>query len=343
MDNELKSIFNDGELQLINNTVIKDRPHPLKRLFFPRSSVERDSQVLTNTERAFRHIYQVNPQWISNLKPRLLDVDDYSQSSSALSELRAFGYLLEAGIFVRQIGKSGSDFFLESGQEKALVEVHSRQLNRSEAEGLEKFNCGLTQRNYQPREAQGWVVREHRTIPFGQPREHENITENAISKLAAIKGKEHQLSQDNTSILWLYFQDQIWDLLDEPNRVLPVRTWNGAFFSGEFWYAFYGWKGAPIFEGFRLDMSDFIGKVTMRHEGRFRNSTKLDAVILSFSRSTIVLENPYSEKPIKPWLWKKLVFLPWLNFEYSLTNWLVADLTQRISLEQQKLVALSIV
>ncbi len=343
MDNELQSIFNDCELQLINNTVIKDRPHPLKRLFSPRSGVERDIQVLTNTERAFRHIYQVNPQWINNLKPRLLDVDDYSQSSSALSELRAFGYLLEAGIDVKQLSKSGSDFLLEAGQEKALVEVHSKQLTRSEAEGLEKFNCGLTQRNSQPRESPGWVVREHRTIPFGQPRKNESITENAISKLAAIKDKEHQLSQDNTSILWLDFQDQIWDLLDESNRVLPVRTWNGAFFSGEFWYAFYGWNGAPIFEGFRFDISSFVGIVEMRHEGRFRKPTKLDAVIISFSRSTVVLENPYSEKPIKPWLWKKLVFLPWFNFEYSLTNWLVADLTQRINLEKQKLVALSTV
>lgn len=81
--------------------------------------------------------------------------------------------------------------------------------------------------------------------------------------------------------------------------------------------------------------------VKMRHQGRFRQETKLDAVVVSFSRDTIILENPYSRKPIKPWLWKRLVVLPRFNFEMSYTNWPAVNLRPRIELEQEKLIALS--
>ena len=77
--------------------------------------------------------------------------------------------------------------------------------------------------------------------------------------------------------------------------------------------------------------------VKMRHDGRFRQETKLDAVIISFSGDTIILENPYSKKPIQPWLWKKLVLLHRFNFEMSYTNWPAVNLIQRIELEQEKL------
>ena len=126
--------------------------------------------------------------------------------------------------------------------------------------------------------------------------------------------------------------------MDTRERVLPLRTTtpNNAFQSGELWYAFYGWKDAPIYEEFRLDML-FGDVVKMRHDGRFRQDTKLDAVIISFSGDTIILENPYSQKPIKPWLWKRLVLLPRFNFEMSYTNWPAVNLRQRIELEEEKL------
>jgi hypothetical protein len=189
----------------------------------------------------------------------------------------------------------------------------------------------------------------HRTVPLGRPKIVKTITENplietiteeAISKLASIKQTERQMSSEETSILWLDFQDEIWNLLDTRDRVLPLKTHNNAFQSGELWYAFYGWKDAPIYEEFRWDM--LLGDVVkMRHEGRFRQDTKLDAVVISFSGDTIILENPYSQKPIKPWLWKRLVLLPRFNFEMSYTNWPAVNLRQRIELEKEKLIGLS--
>lgn len=346
MTDELKLLLElkDSEIERITNTTLKDRCHPVKRLLYPRDRVERDFQVIANTERALRHLRQHHPQsqWLEDLKPRLLNIDDYSTSSGALGEIRALGYILEAGISVKPISGNGADFWVEDNQEKILIEVHSKQLHRQQSESLEKFYNDLRNEITKSDRKTGWVIGEHNTVPFGKPQKHENVAENAISKLSAIKPTEHQMSTNSTSILWLDFQDEVWDLLDTVDRVLPIRTWNGAFYSGELWYAFYGWKDAPIFEEFRFDLPSFLcQQVKMRHEGRFRNSTKLDAVIISFSRNTLILENPFSEKAIKPSLWKKLVFLPWFNFEYSYTNWPVADLIHRLDLDKQKLIALS--
>lgn len=340
MIDQLKLILTSAEIEGIINTTIKDRYHPVKRLLQPRLRCGRDEVVIFNTKIAVKHIVEHDIKWLMSLKQRLLNVDDYSTSSGTLGEIRALGYLLQTGISVNPIGKAGSDFWLSEGKEKAFVEVHSRQLNSDEREDLENFhNKILRNIDFNSQANQRVYVMEHGTVPLGRPKIGENITENAISKLASIKGKEHQMSSDETSILWLDFQDETWDLLDTINRVLPLTTHNNAFYSGELWYAFYGWIDAPIYEAFRWDMVNDV--VKMRHQGRFRQETKLDAVVVSFSRDTIILENPYSRKPIKPWLWKRLVLLPRFNFEMSYTNWPAVNLRQRIELEKEKLIGLS--
>jgi hypothetical protein len=346
MTDQLKQLLelSESEIENIRNTTIKDRCHPVKRLLYPKDRGERDFQVIVNTERALRHIKQHHTQWLRNLKPRLLNIDDYSTSSGALGEIRAFGAILEAGISVEQISRKGADFLVEDNQEKVLIEVHSKQFHDKESESLEKFYNDLRNEMTKSDRNTGWVIGEHKTVPFGKlEKKDENVTANAISKLCAIKKEEHQMNTDHTSILWLDFQDEVWELLDTVDRVLPVRTWNRAFYSGEFWYAFYGWIDAPIFEQFRLDTL-LNPVVKMGHWGRFRNSTKptkLDAVIISFSRNTVILENPFSKKAIQPSLWKKLICLPWFNLEYSYTNWPAVNLRQRIEIEQEKLIELS--
>ena len=342
MTDQLKQFFelSESEIENIRNTSIKDRCHPVKRLLYPKDRGERDFQVIKNTERALRHLQQHHTQWLRNLKPRLLNIDDYSNSSGALGEIRAFGYILEAGISVEPITQNGADFCVEDNQEKVWIEVHSKQFHDKESESLEKFYNDLRKEMTKSDRKTGSVIGEHRTVPYGKPeKKDENVTANAISKLCAIKQREHQMSTNDTSILWLDFQDEVWEVLDKVERVLPVRTGNGAFDSGELWYAFYGWKDAPIFQDFSLDrlLND---EKKMGHPGRFRNSTKptkLDAVIISFSRNTVILENPFSKKAIKPSLWKKLTLLPWFNFEYSYTNWPAMNLRQRIELEEEKL------
>jgi len=79
----------------------------------------------------------------------------------------------------------------------------------------------------------------------------------------------------------------------------------------------------------------------MRHDGRFRQNTKIDAVIVSFPKDTIILENPFSRKPVQAWLWRKLTLLPDFNFELSHLNWPRADLSQRIETQKITLEALA--
>jgi hypothetical protein len=338
MTAQLKQLLelSESEIENIRNTTIKDRCHPVKRLLYPREGVGRDFQVIENTETALRHLKHHHTQWLMNLKPRLLNIDDYSTSSGALGEIRAFGYILQAGISVKPKSGNGADFWVEDNQEKVLIEVHSKQWHQEQLEALEKFNKDFRNEMTKSDRKPGLVIPKHKIFPFGEPQEHENVTENAISKLCGIKEKEHQMSTDYTSIIWLDFQDELWDSLDTVDRVLPVRTWNRAFYSGDLWYAFYGWEDAPIFQDFSWDRP-LNDEKKMRHSGRFRNSTKLDAVIISFPRNTVILENPFSKKAIKPSLWKKLTFLPWFNFEYSYTNWPAMNLRQRIELEEEKL------
>jgi len=174
MTNELKLLLNDEEIECITNTTVKERCHPVKRLLEPRDEVERDSQVIANTEKALRHLKQHHTQWLMNLKPRLLNIDDYSTSSGALGEIRAFGYILEAGISVEPISRNGADFLVEDNQEKVLIEVHSKQLHDKQSESLEKFYNYLSNEITQMDRKTGWVIGKHKTVPFvGKQKEYE--------------------------------------------------------------------------------------------------------------------------------------------------------------------------
>jgi len=173
-------------------------------------------------------------------------------------------------------------------------------------------------------------VGEHTTTPFGQPKKGENVTENAISKLTALKQEELQFSEELPSILWVDFQDELWDIVLHSDSVFPIRTWRGELYSGEIWYAFYGFKEAPIFEGETTELRQSKRRVRMRHDGRFRMKTKVDAVIFSFKDSTIAIENPFSSKPVPDWFWEQALNLPRFEMENSMLNWPTHDLNVEI-------------
>ncbi len=353
MSNILKSQFTKSEIESIYKTEIKDRQHPLKRLLFPKN--DKDLQVVANTERALKYILMKDKPWFEKMKkgrkgkpPKLLNTKHYSSSSSALGEIRAYGYLLESTTLVKSVPKKSSptpDFVVKENSEEIWVEVYSKQLHGEESRDLAEFYNEMTKL----KEGRKGIIGEHFVRPFGKPNRGENIAEKVISVLASIKESEKQASEENTSILWLDFQDEIWNLGIGVDSVLPVSSGNGKFFAGEFWYAFYGWEGAPIFERQTTEIRHEIPPIQMRGDGRFRQNTKFDtviislfdAVIISLPRNTIIFENPYSEKPVKSWLWEKLVHLPWFNFEYSYLNWPKENLKQRIKIQEEILKALS--
>lgn len=330
----IESLFTAAEIESIKHSEIKERRHPLSQLLFPTSDTL--SFTYFNTDFALKQI-KTNDywKWIESLKERLLDTEDYTNASATLGEIRAFGYMLGTGLKVTlpslPKGKERPEFWINPESEKVIVEVHSKQMEATEAKALAEFkNTKVT-----PLSKPGVDVKIKTVVPFGRPAIDEKVTENVICKLAQIKEKEHQLSKTETSILWLDFQDEIWNLGLKEDSSLPIRTWSESYWTGELWHAFYGWKGAPIFEG------EQFGKIVrMRHDGRFRKPTKVDAVIIALQNATMVIENPSSLKPIKSEIWRQLQLLHRFSLELSWINWPAPNLKERLSIAEDTIKAL---
>lgn len=324
----IKSLFTTTEIDKINKVPRKDRSHPLRRLLLPD---DRDGAVIYNTEKSIHFILRNDKNWVSSLKGRLLETEDFSTSSGALGEIRAYGYLLEANITVKtpKTKSSKPEFLIKENGETIRVEVTSKQSDKTEAISLENF----LKESPRFKEGQKVAIREHVDIPFGKPtKEGETVTENEIHKIAQIKQDEKQFDQEQTSILWLDFQDECWQLYS-PEHAIPISTHNGEFYSGGIWYAFYGWKGAPIFEHKTTEERAISTINRMKHYGRFFQITKIDAAIISFPRATLIVENPFTRKSVPHSLWRKLVQLPRFAYEYSYIDWPGKNLKKRLKLD----------
>lgn len=342
MPNQLKEILPPDNLSSILESPIRDQSHPVKWLLQNEGAGER--QELVNTNTALRHILKTDPTWVNRQVPRLCDTENYENAAGALGEIRAYGYMLEAGIRVRPIpednAESTPDYEIEDGL--AQVEVNAKQIHGAMASDLERFNQGhpgsedelsITRVSGQT----GLTTRIIVVDPCGRPASGENITENVISKICGIKRNETQFSSLRTSILWVDFQGEHWHLHTMVDQASPINSWNGEFYSGAIWYALYGWRGAPIFEHAGPDGSSPGSIVRMRHDGRYRLASKVDATIFSCPRHTILLENQNSTKRINEDLLKKIICLPWFRFESSYTRWPVDNLAQMIDLQRHSI------
>lgn len=331
----MRNIFTNDEIDAISNFGERDRRHPLNRIIFP---AERDHQVVANTNRATA---RVDRAWLEGQKARLLNNIDFAESSSALGELRAYGQLREAQINVRPIPTEDQptpDFHIyqDDPEDYVVVEVHSRQLEQGEAEALNDFNNAPAP---DPEEHADLVeVREIHTTPFGQPAPGENTAENVISRVCAIKQNERQFSADRTNILWLDFQDEIWEVVFNYDSSFPIRTSQQAFFVGELWYAFYGWVDAPIFSGQSVvQIPPRYPHVRMRHDGRYRRNSLIDFTIFSFPRHLIIFENPFNNKEIPIWLKPSLSQIPWFYLESSIIDFGNNPLQDKILFTQNEI------
>lgn len=331
----LQSLFTSAELSFLEGVRRKDRRHPWRRLFFPH---EEDTAFIDNSSHALGLIFERDKGWIERKKRQLRSVQSFEAASSLLGEIRAYGSLLSVGLETRpaKVGsKSEPDFLVESN---VFVEVHTKQSEPSEAYALERFNPGsqLTTRG---------LTGIHPNSPFGAPNRDDSVTRIAIQKLAQIKQKEeevkNQFSVLNPSILWLDFQDETWNRILDASSAKPLTVWNEEYYSGPLWYAFYGWTGAPVFQGETKLQRPRRTVNRMEHEGRFRRGTKIDAVVASLPRDTIILENPLSKKPIQSWIGDKLASLPNYNSDCSFVDWPNGNLSARVAAQTALLEALA--
>lgn len=325
----IDALFSSDEKQAVRGYPSKDRRHPTKRLLFPE---DRDRQVATNTDIALAFVTRTHQDWLQIVKPRLLVNPDFSESSATWGEIRALGYLLNANIDVSfpEVKKDQKrpEFILDFDGKKVIVEVKSEQMNAGEARELEEFHKAT-----ETPSKQGFTSNIKVITPCGRPGENENVTINAIHKLAQIKSNETQVSETIPSILWVDLQDEAWGLVMNPDSTFPIRSWKGAFCSGEFWYAMYGWKGAPVYES-------IYEIIEMPHDGRFNQKTRFDAVVFSLERSVFMLENHNSSKPLPVEAIQAFLRLPWFRFEHCHLNWPANNLKSRIACEKDRILSL---
>lgn len=149
------------------------------------------------------HFNGTNKQWLSSLKSRMMEIKDYTTSSAALGELRAYGYLLMAGVEVKPVpcqkGIGTPEFECSFNGNPFIVEVHSKQMNNEETRAYQEFK----------KEETTAPVRMHTITPFGKPdanKPGDTVCLNAISKICAMKQRGHQLSKEIPSIIWLDYQ-----------------------------------------------------------------------------------------------------------------------------------------
>ena len=127
----------------------------------------------------------------------------------------------------------------------------------------------------------------------------------------------------------------------EEQRSPLISGHHGALCSGAIWYAFYGWKGAPVFD----DHAGGGHTITpMAHEGRFSaqaaKTSRYAAAILCLKEATILLENPRAPTPLSKAQRGALTLLPWFNIHYSVAEWEEGDVDRSHALARSMIEAI---
>ncbi len=298
------------------------RPHPVTTLLMQE---EGRSQHAVNTGRALKRVSLADMKWIEGIKPRIIGAD-VADSASALSELRAYGALLEAGYDVSPVfpdpKKPTPDFSISDGTTTALVEVHAKQFSETTEKEFQQHREWVSQQPVLP----GVTSYMHEVHPFGKPipgKPGDSTATNAISRICGRKQDETQFRSDQPAILWLDFQDLYsLDMSMSAEQFRPIISWNEHLTSGALWYGLYGWKGAPVLEQCHYSHLDLPSQVIpMAHDGRFFQPTKLSAVVASLPTVTILAETPIRERQLPKGLRLRYLGLPWAGIQHTIAEW----------------------
>lgn len=263
--------------------------------------------------------------WLSSLTPRLCNLRNPEDAAAALAELRVYGAFLEAAFDVKPIpvtSKSTPDFEIDAGDGPVIVEVFAKhqavQAGGAAKKIIHKANSGQIQT----------TVSVHQ--PGGAPdprKEGDSVQANVISRVCAAKGAEKQFPEDKPSLLWMDFRTfGAWPDVVSLDQCMPLMSGREGITSGALWYAFFGWKGAPIFEE-DFPLCERI--VHMGHDGRFllqgKKKSKLSGVILALSKGCVLFENPSANVPLPERARRYIERLPWFHIGNSIINWSAGD------------------
>jgi hypothetical protein len=332
-------IISEAEVETLRQHCSRGRTHPLLNLIARKE--ERSWYVV---EHAARMIYQHNQTWFEGLKDRLLATDDYTHASSAIGEIRAYGALLDTWMTVTPgpkvpYSKVSPEFGVDNGDGDVIVEVHTRQLDNAEAEGLKQHHADLSAAHRKAVAAarstgstKNVVTSgEKEVFPTGAPKpgkKGDTWVTNTISRIAAIKEKEHQIDPELPFVLWLDLHDySVWGFaLDlEFFRPLFSEGKEGYVNSGPFWFALYGKKGDPLLYSQSFDYRS----MSLAHDGRFFQTmtkshggpTRVSAVVFSTVGATMVMENPNAIHPLPKRVRAALMKVPDFRLDLSIMEW----------------------
>ena len=301
-----------------------------------------------NVRFAFNSIMAKNPEWLRKIKQNLIYNTDYSHPSSAFSELRCYGYLLDAftRYNVNPIAKSSTptpDFRITNNSEIVDVEVNTPQINGDEQKALEHNN---QQKNITKDKI---CISEHVIIPFGR-KNAKCTTENVIHKISSIKGDETQFSKKNCSILWVDLQNSYMNSInDRCFSSCPIFTGTGTsskedYFSNELWYATYASKGTPIFFFFNLNEGIPVKELPkMTFNGRFCKKRKsiVDAIVFSLPQNTVIYENPYAKHKMPKWFIETFQNVRRFSYQGSKLNFPDNILRKQLRIDRKIIASLS--
>ncbi|MNI57246.1 hypothetical protein D3C73_1122970 [compost metagenome] len=127
------------------------------------------------------------------------------------------------------------------------------------------------------------------------------------------------------------FQDESWELVLREDHALPYLLSGDEVNSGPLWYAFYGWKGATVFERHTATEIHKVSPLPMQHDGRFLLTNKLSGVVASFSNATIIYENPYGHSTLPLPVQQHLTMLPQFSEHHSILSFKDGDLSDWIA------------
>lgn len=103
LNSPFEQLISENEIQTLRALYDKcrRRVHPLVSVALHLGAAQHRHVISSNTSRALECVLGCSPDWVKSLKPRLLDEKDWTNSESALAEIRACGDLLRAGFTVR--------------------------------------------------------------------------------------------------------------------------------------------------------------------------------------------------------------------------------------------------
>lgn len=292
--------------------------------------------------------------WLTSTLKRVAQTSDFEEAVASIAEICCYGAMLEAGFDIRPIptvkNAPTPDFEFDLDGSLGIVEVTAKLEHDEQVKLARKIADGesLDEVERSDFEIQGGRVDFTVSVshPFGAPNAEkigDTTQTNAISRICQIKAKETQFADGKPSLLWIDFRDLgRWPGVFKEEQSSPLISGHrGALCSGAIWYAFYGWKGAPVFD----DHAGGGYKITpMAHEGRFSvqaaKTSRYSAAILCLEEATILLENPRAPTPLSKAQRGALTRLPWFNIHYSVAEWEKGDVDRSHALARSMIEAI---